>query len=119
LATLVRCMTVLITHQGAEWCHVLPCIRVAITQDLAHWKKMVTTQEFAEKMNALDPTTTVLEPVGGDADKVVQDGIIEEDNKEKEGDTPDQIPGENQGVTLPGIETAENEIPELVDQEDK
>jgi len=84
-----------------------------------HWKKMVTTQEFAEKMNALDPTTTVLEPVGGDADRVVQDGIIEEDIKEKEGDTPNQIPGENPGVTLPGIETADDEIPELVDQEDE
>jgi len=72
---------------------------------------MVTTQEFAEKMNALDPTST--------ADEVVQDSVVGEDIKEKEGDTPNKIPGENPGATLSGKEMAENEIPELVDQEDE
>jgi hypothetical protein len=39
-----------------------------------HWKKMVTTQDFVQKMNDLDPEVAVLELVGGSSDVVVQRG---------------------------------------------
>jgi len=35
-------------------------------------KKMVTSSEFAEKMNALDPDAVALEPVGENEQKVIQ-----------------------------------------------
>jgi hypothetical protein len=43
-----------------------------------HWKKMVTTPEFAEKMNALDPGMAVVEPVRDSGDAVMRgDAAIE------------------------------------------
>jgi len=86
------------------------------------WKKMVTSIEFIEKMNALNLTAETIDPVGNNlqlgsedaqkGDGVVADneiGLEQADVVGRSGDEPKKDPEAN-------IEN--DDVPELVDQED-
>jgi hypothetical protein len=94
------------------FCNLLTKTRIRRT----HWKKMVTTQDFVEKMNALNPEAVVLEPVGGDSDKVVKDNV---ENRDGDESLPSKTPDEEPSTSLPDMKMADEDVPDLVDQDEE
>jgi hypothetical protein len=80
------------------------------------WKKMVTTQDFGERMNALNPEAVILEPVGGNKDEVVKDSV---GNRDGDNDIPSETPDEQPSTNLPDMEMVDEDVPDLVDQDEE
>jgi len=64
---------------------------------------MVTSAEFIEKMNAIDPDVTILEPVGGNSDAQMP----EEPEKGEENEAPVEEP--SGGPTAESLGSANEE----------
>jgi len=83
-----------------------------------HWKKMVTTPEFAEKMNALDTKVATVEPVGEKGDTVDKNNENVSENDEGEIGEPSGMPVEDHVERPKVAEERDKEVPDLIDQEE-
>jgi hypothetical protein len=82
-----------------------------------HWKKMVTTPEFAEKMNALDTEAATVELVGEKGDTVDKNNETVSENNEGEVGEPSGTPVENHVERPTVAEEKDEDVPDLVDQD--
>jgi hypothetical protein len=78
---------------------------------------MVTTPEFAEKMNALDTEVATVEPVGEKGDTVDKNNETMNENNEGEIGEPSGTPVEDHVERPKVAEEKDEDVPDLVDQE--
>ena len=89
------------------------------------WKKMITSKEFSENMNALDPDAVALEPVGEIGQHIPSQELQAEEvtgDSEEVGEKPASQPLGDPVFSEETVdEEVENEaeIPDLVNQEDE